>query len=41
MFARFDEIPEMTGNKTLWTDNVKTVYPQQTMFTGGYNYPAC
>ena len=39
MFAKFDEIPAMTlqdfeGNKTLWMDNVKTVYPPQTVCGG-------
>ena len=47
MFARFDENPAMTlediketkryGRTDRRTDNVKTVYPPQTMFAGGYN----
>ena len=45
MFARFDENPEMAlqviketkcyGRTDAWTDNMKTVYPQQTKFGGG------
>ena len=47
MFARFDENPAMTlrviketkryGRTHRRTDNVKTVYPLQTKFAGGYN----
>ena len=47
MFARFDENPAMTlqdiketkryGRTHGRTDNVKTVYPPQTKFVGGYN----
>ena len=47
MFARFDENPAMTlrviketkryGRTDGRTDNVKTVYPLQTKFAGGYN----
>ena len=47
MFARFDENPAMTledikeTKRYRWTDgrtdNVKTVYPPQTKFGGGYN----
>ena len=47
MFARFDENPAMTlqdikktkryGRTHGRTDNVKTVYPPQTKFAGGYN----
>ena len=46
MFARFDENPAMTlqdiketkryGRTDGRTDNVKTVYPPQTKFAGGY-----
>ena len=45
MFARFDEIPAMTlqdikETKTLLkdaeTDKMKTVYPPQTKFAGGW-----
>ena len=46
MFARFDENPAMTlrviketkhyGRTDGRTDNVKTVYPLQTKFAGGY-----
>ena len=49
MFARFDENPAMTlrviketkryGRTDGRTDNVKTVYPLQTKFAGGINYP--
>ena len=41
MFARFDENPAMTlrvikeTKRYGRTDNVKTVYPQQTKFAGG------
>ena len=41
MFARFDENPAMTlrvikeTKRYERTDNVKTVYPLQTKFTGG------
>ena len=48
MFARFDENPAMTlrviketkryGRTHGRTDNVKTVYPLQTKFAGGYKY---
>ena len=48
MFARFDENPAMTlqdiketkryGRTEGRTDNVKTVYPPQTKFAGGYNF---
>ena len=55
MFARFDENPAMTlrviketkryGRKDGRKDNVKTVYPLQTKFAGGYkksnSYPSC
>ena len=41
MFVRFDEIPAMTsryyGTKSLWTDNMKIVYPPQAKFAGGIN----
>ena len=47
MFARFNENPAMTlqdiketkryGRTDGRTDNVKTVYPLQTKFAGGYN----
>ena len=43
MFARFDENPAMTlrvikeTKRYGRTDNVKTVYPLQTKFAGGYN----
>ena len=47
MIARFDENPAMTlqvikekkryGRTDTRTDNVKTVYPLQTKFAGGYN----
>ena len=47
MFARFDENPALTlrviketkryGRTDGRTDNVKTVYPLQTKFAGGYN----
>ena len=46
MFARFNENPVMTlkdikktkrnGRTHARTDNVKTVYPPQTKFAGGY-----
>ena len=42
MFARFDENPAMTlrvikeTKRYGRTDNVKTVYPLQTKFAGGY-----
>ena len=46
MFARFDKNPAITlqgiketkryGRTDGRTDNVKTVYPPQTMFAGGY-----
>ena len=46
MFARFDENPALTlqdiketkryGQTDARTDNVKTVYPPQTKFAGGY-----
>ena len=46
MFARFDENPAMTlqdiketkryGRTDAQMDNVKTVYPPQTKFAGGY-----
>ena len=45
MFARFDENPAMTlrvikeTKRYGRTDNVKTVYPLQSL--RGYNYPAC
>ena len=40
MFAKFDEIPEMTLQDIEikhygWMHNVKTVYPPQTKFAGG------
>ena len=48
MFARFDENLAMTlrviketkryGRTHARTDNVKTVYPLQTKFAGGYKY---
>ena len=48
MFARFNENPAMTlqdiketkryGRTDARTDNVKTVYPLQTKFAGGYKY---
>ena len=44
MFARFDENPAMTlqdikeTKRYGRTDNVKTVYPPQTKFAGGYIY---
>ena len=48
MFARFDKNPAMTlqgikktkryGRTDGQTDNVKTVYPPQTKFAGGYNH---
>ena len=48
MFARFDENPVMTlqdiketnryGRTHGRSDNVKTVYPPQTKFAGGYKY---
>ena len=43
MFARFDDNPAMTLQDIKETkrdgrrDNVKTVYPPQTKFAGGYN----
>ena len=43
MFARFDENPAMNlqvikeTKRYGRTDNVKTVYPLQTKFAGGYN----
>ena len=51
MFARFDENPAMTlqdiketkryGRTDARTDNVKTVYPPQTIFAGGITNKVC
>ena len=48
MFARFDENPAVTlqviketkryGWTHARTDNMKTIYPPQTKFAGGYKY---